>query len=66
MGDSSSLEESRVQFGIASAHEALGNFVTLVEDNSRKQTSNLIDWKALRKPLADEGNIDLMYINLFH
>ncbi|XP_072039913.1 tetratricopeptide repeat protein 29-like [Amphiura filiformis] len=55
MGDSASLEESRVQFGIASAHKALSNFVSLLENPSTKETSNLVDWKDLRKPLTDEG-----------
>ena len=56
MDDSGAVDESRVQFGIASAHKALGNFIGLVENPSKTPTLNLIDWKDTRKPLGDEGN----------
>lgn len=48
MGDLETVEESRTQYGIASAHKALTSFVSLVENPSRKIMSHLMNWKDVR------------------
>ncbi|XP_070553765.1 tetratricopeptide repeat protein 29-like isoform X2 [Ptychodera flava] len=58
-GDIHSTSETRVNYGIASAHRVLLNFSDCVEKPSKKRLGVLIDWKNVRgeqfaEPIKDE------------